>query len=140
MTDTEIRDEFLARRPRFAMLASLRADGSPITVPVWFDWDGQQVSMFCGADSPKLSRISRDPRVSILVANDVDESEYWVSFEGSAEIERDGGFDLAERLADRYWNLDDSERANTLELWRSDKNSGFRKITLAPTKIRTYQP
>lgn len=119
------------------MLTTLRRDGSPVTVPVWYEWDGQRILMFCGADSAKLKRIEHDPRVTVVVANDVDEVEYWVSFDGDAEVEP-GGFDLAERLAGRYWDLEDRGRASTLELWRSAKDDGFRQITLTPSRVRTY--
>ena len=138
MTAAADRDEFLASRPRYATLTTLRADGSPISVPVWFDWDGECVSMFSAVTSAKLTRITGDPRVHVLVANEVDEPEYWVSFEGAAQIEEAGGFELAERLTGRYWDLDDPERADTLEVWRSFKDVGFRKITVIPTKTRNY--
>lgn len=140
MPPSQTRDEFLARRARFAMLATLRADGSPITVPVWFDWDGTELSMFCAVNSAKLTRIERDPRASVLIANDVDEPEYWVSMDGTVRIEKKGGFELAERLAPRYWDLDDSERAETLEMWRTFADVGFRRLALTPTKVREYQP
>ena len=50
-------DDFLAKRSRIAMLSSLRRDGRPLTVPVWFDWDGSVVRMFAGATSPKVTRL-----------------------------------------------------------------------------------
>jgi len=139
VTDDRARQDFLDRRARFAMLSTLRADGSPVTVPVWFEWDGIDVSMFCAVNSAKLSRLERDPRAGVLVANDVDEPEFWVSFEGEARIDQSGGFELAERLAGRYWDLDDPGRAETLEQWRAFREGGFRKIVLTPSKIREYQ-
>ena len=77
----------------------------PISVPVWFDWDGVTVQMFASADSPKMRRLQSDPRVSLLVSNDVDEPESWVAFDGSVTIDDSGGFELAESLAKRYWDL-----------------------------------
>ncbi len=138
MSDDRRRDDFLGGRARLAMLTTLRRDGSPLSIPVWFDWNGSAVSMFCAAGSPKLKRIEDDPRVTVLIANDRDEDEYWVSFDGNAEIAAAGGFDLAERLAARYWDLDDPERSNTLAEWRSGGDAAFRLITVEPTKIRTY--
>jgi len=44
MTDQE-RDRFLAE-PRYGIPDTLRSDGSPIAVPVWFDWNGETVRMF----------------------------------------------------------------------------------------------
>jgi len=140
MTTDDDRDDFLGGRARYAMLSTLRADGSPVTVPVWFAWDGQIVSMFSAITSTKLTRIERDPRVSVLVSNEVDEPEYWVSFDGQVRIEESGGFELAEQLAGRYWDLSDPERVHTLELWRSFADVGFRRLVLEPSRIRTYQP
>jgi PPOX class probable F420-dependent enzyme len=139
LSDQTTRDEFLASRTRFAMLTTLRADGSPITLPVWFEWDGEHLSMFCAVNSLKLTRLARDSRITVLIANDVDEPEYWVAFDGTAHIHDDGGFELAERLAAKYWDLDDPERAEALDRWRSFRDVGFRRIVLAPTRIREYQ-
>lgn len=130
-------EAFLAARTRYAMLTSLRADGSPITVPVWYRWDGQRVSMFSGATSPKQTRLRRNPWASALISNEVDEPEYWVAFDGHAAIEPDGGLALAEQLAPRYWDLTDPTRAATLEAWRSAGAAGFLRIELTPARIRT---
>ncbi len=137
-TMTSDADQFLARRPRYAMLTTLRGDGSPTTVPVWFEWNGRVVAMFCGATSTKLVRLRRDPRVTVLVGNEVDEPEYWVAFDGEARIGESGGSELAQRLAPRYWDLEDPQRAATLGQWTAAGDAGFRLITLEPEVIRTY--
>lgn len=130
--------EFLAARPRMAMLSSLRSDGRPLTVPVWFDWDGSAVRMFAAADSPKVSRVQRDPRVSVVVANEHDEPEFWVAFDGDARIEAHGGLELAARLAARYWDLDQPAQAAALEAWQEAGEDAFRLIVLDDPRIRTY--
>ena len=129
---------FLAARPRLALLTALRTDGSPTTVPVWFEWDGDRLSMFCGAASSKLRLVERDPRITVTVVNDVDEPECWVAFDGAAEIEEAGGLALAERLADRYWDLDDPTKRSALDGWRSGGDEALRRIVLRPRAIRTY--
>lgn len=130
-------EAFLAGRTRYAMLTTIRADGSPITVPVWYAWDGQRVEMFSGATSPKLARLRRNPWASVLVSNEVDEPENWVAFDGEAGIVDEGGFDLAERIAPHYWDLSDPTRAAALASWREAGNEGFRRIVLAPSRVRT---
>ena len=82
LTDEE-RDRFLAK-PRYGILNFLRADGSPIAVPVWFDWTGEAVRIFSSVISPKLKRLQADPRASLLVVNDISEPEAWVAFDGAA--------------------------------------------------------
>jgi PPOX class probable F420-dependent enzyme len=136
MTDQE-RDRFLAA-PRYGILSGLRADGSPIAVPVWFDWDGQTIRMFTSVVSPKIRRLQADPRSSLLVVNDLSEQEAWVAFDGPVSIHEEGGFDLAERLAARYWDLSDPGRRSTLEVWRKAA-AALRVLELKPTRIRTYK-
>ena len=103
------REAFLAVN-RYAILATLRSDGSPIAIPVWFDWDGCSVKMFTNVASPKLRRLANDARASVLVVNNVDEKEKWVAFDGSVAVSDEGGFELAEKLAPRYWDLNDPAR------------------------------
>jgi PPOX class probable F420-dependent enzyme len=128
--------EFLDRKARLGSLVTLRRDGSPTAIPVWFGWDGAHVTVFSDASSTKLARITNDPRVSLLVSNDVGEPEAWVAFDGEAEISEEGGFELAEKLAPLYWDLDDPEAAGTLDEWRAAA-SHFRLITFSPTTIRS---
>lgn len=135
MTDTE-RDAFLAD-PHYAVLSTLRRDGSPVSVPVWFDWDGRSVTMFTYEGSPKLGRLRSDPRATVLVANNLDEKEKWVAFDGAVTISNEGGRELGLRLAERYWDLDDPERAQTVERW-SAIDSGWFLLELVPERIRTY--
>ena len=134
LADPAARDAFLAT-PRLAILTTNRVEGTPIGVPVWFDWDGAVVRMFAANTTPKVKRLRRDPRASVLVTNHIDEPEGWVAFDGTVEIHDEGGFELAERLAPRYWDLDDPGRRDTFELWRQAR-SVFCLLTLAPTRIR----
>lgn len=131
----ESRDQFLAT-PRLAVLLTNRQGGTPMGVPVWFDWDGEVVRMFAGDYTPKVRRLRRDPKASVLVTNRIDESERWVAFDGRVSISDTGGFELAERLAPRYWDLKDPARLQMLEFWRSGRDA-FCLLTLEPTKIRT---
>lgn len=135
MTDKAI-DAFLAK-PRYAILTTLRGDGSPVSVPVWFDWDGEAVRMFTGTAMAKTKRVRNDPRATVLVANDVDEPEYWVAFDGDIDVHDEGGLELAVSLAERYWDLSDPDRAATVERWRGLRE-GWRLLELKPREIRTY--
>ena len=131
----EERDRFLAE-PRYGILNTIRSDGSPIGVPVWFDWNGETVRMFTGALSPKIKRLQADPRASLLVVNHLSEQESWVSFDGSVSIHEKGGLELAEELAPRYWDLSDPVRQETLALWRKAA-AAMRMLELRPVRIRT---
>ena len=129
-------DEFLAKT-RYGILTMLRSDGSPISVPVWFEWDGHTVRLFTESTAPKVKRIKNDPRVSLLITNELSEPETWIAFDGSATIKQEGGFELAERLAAKYWDLSDPELKQTLESWRAAADDFF-LIELVPDRIRSY--
>lgn len=136
MNDDE-RERFLAE-PRYGILTTVRSDGLPIGVPVWFDWDGETVRMFTGVNSPKIKRLQGDPRASLLVVNHLTENEAWVSFDGPVSIHEEGGLELAEALAPRYWDLSDPRRQETLELWRKAA-AAMRLLELRPVRVRSYK-
>ena len=136
MTDEE-RDLFLAE-PRYGILTALRSDGSPISVPVWFDWTGEAIRMFTNVVAPKMKRLQADPRASLLVVNHIAEHEAWVAFDGLVSIQEDGGLELAEQLSSRYWDLSDPGRQRILEFWRNAA-AALRVLELRPTQIRTYK-
>jgi PPOX class probable F420-dependent enzyme len=136
MNDEE-RERFLTE-PRYGILNTIRSDGLPIGVPVWFDWDGETVRMFTSVVAPKVKRIQADPRASLLVVNHPTEQESWVSFDGEVAVRDHGGLELAERLALRYWDLSDPERQATLELWRKAA-AALRVLELRPERVRSYK-
>ena len=135
MTDAE-RDRFLGE-PRYGVLTYQRDNGSPIGVPVWFEWTGAAVRMFTSVASPKMKRLQADPRASLVVSNHLDEHEAWVAFDGIVAIRETGGIELAERLAAHYWDLSDSGRKRTLESWRKAA-AAFRVLELEPSRVRSY--
>lgn len=135
LKNEEDREKFLSKT-RLGILLSNRREGTPIGVPVWFEWDGKVVRMFAASTSPKVKRLRNDPRASLLVTNHLDEGESWLAFDGEVSISESGGIDVAERLAPRYWDLDDPERRNMLELWRQARDL-LSVLTLVPTQIRS---
>ncbi|MCH8162183.1 MAG: TIGR03618 family F420-dependent PPOX class oxidoreductase [Chloroflexi bacterium] len=135
MTD-EARDAFLAET-RIGILSTAGEDGWPISVPVWFEWDGSHARVFTSAGSPKVGRLERDPRVSLLVVNNVGEQEYWVAIDGQVEVREEGAAELAKRLADRYWDMTDEEHKKTVDMWVAE-GATLRLLEIVPTRIRTY--
>jgi PPOX class probable F420-dependent enzyme len=57
-----------------AILTTLRRDGMPIALPVWFVADDRTVAMRTPAGTKKISRVRHDPRASFLVES----GERWV--------------------------------------------------------------
>ena len=49
------------------ILTTLRRDGMPIALPVWFVAEDRTIAMMTPAGTKKIARVSRDPRASFLV-------------------------------------------------------------------------
>ncbi|MFT4396734.1 pyridoxamine 5'-phosphate oxidase family protein [Gordonia lacunae] len=127
--------EFLAR-PLLGFFSTAAGPTPPQPRPVWFEAtpDGE-VQLFTSPDSLKVRRLASDPRASIVVATPVEERERWIAISGPARVETDGAAarDLAARLADRYWDLDDPTRAQDLAEILADD---WVRIVIRPEKIR----
>jgi PPOX class probable F420-dependent enzyme len=50
-----------------AWIASVRPDGRPHLVPLWFCWDGDAIVVFSKADAQKVRNLARDPRAMVAV-------------------------------------------------------------------------
>ena len=59
----------LVDRPNFAHLATLMADGSPQSVPVWVGRDGDRILVCTGEGSLKAANTRRDPRVALSIVD-----------------------------------------------------------------------
>jgi PPOX class probable F420-dependent enzyme len=62
-------DAFL-RGPQPAIIATLRADGAPVTVATWYLWQGDGFILSMDADGPRARNLARDPRISMTVLGD----------------------------------------------------------------------
>ncbi len=80
--DSQMAD-FLARM-RNAILATLRADGSPQVTPIWFHWDGRVMRMSTPSWAHKTHNVRRDARVSVCVDDPM--SGTYVTMFGHAEL------------------------------------------------------
>jgi PPOX class probable F420-dependent enzyme len=87
MSPTEAR-AFLLERPRPAILATVRADGRPHVVPVWFVLDGEDIIFTTWHTTVKAANIRHDSRVCLLVDDDAPPFGY-VMIEGDATISDD---------------------------------------------------
>jgi PPOX class probable F420-dependent enzyme len=96
-------DEFL-RLPNPAVVATLRADGSPHTVPTWYDWEGGRVLLNMEDSRLRLRQMRRDPRAALTVLGSGDDGWYrHVSLLGTiGSIEDDESLEDIDRLALRY--------------------------------------
>ena len=94
-------EEFL-RRPNPAVVGTLRPDGSPHTVPTWYDWDDGLVLLNMDESRLRLRFLRRDPRAALTVL-DADSWYRHVSLLGRVvRIEDDPDLADIDRLAVRY--------------------------------------
>jgi len=93
-------DAFLAL-PNPAIVGTIRPDGSPHTVPTWYDWDGGRVLMNLDARRVRLDYIRRDPRVALTVLAD-DWYEHVSLLGRVVEIYDDADLADIDRMCARY--------------------------------------
>jgi PPOX class probable F420-dependent enzyme len=103
-----IRDEharlFLA--PNYAVVATLRRDGSPQQTAVWIDWDGAHVLFNITETRKKFDFLREDPRASVFVF-DGDDRYKWISVSGHVvELTTDGAEEHIHRLSNKYRGRD----------------------------------
>jgi PPOX class probable F420-dependent enzyme len=66
-------------------LSSVRPDGNPHLVPVWFLWDGAAILIFSKPAAQKVRNLRHNPQV-MLALDSADEGEDIVLLQGRAEL------------------------------------------------------
>ena len=130
MSDAEYRG-FITAGTRTAKWASVRRDGRPHVVPVWFVLEGDDLLITTGSKSVKGRAVLRDPRVGLCI--DDDRPPYaFVMIEGRATISTDPDEVLraATLNARRYVG---AERAQ--EYGRLNGGEGMLLVRIAPEKV-----
>jgi PPOX class probable F420-dependent enzyme len=91
----------LFRKPNYAVVATLTAEGSPHMSVMWVDEEDGRPRFNTTTDRAKNRHLGRDPRVSILVV-DRDNPYRYVHVEGLAELSEDGAREHVDRLSRKY--------------------------------------
>ena len=92
----------LLREPNPAVMASLKPDGSPLSVATWYLWEDGRVLVNLDHSRARLEHLRQDPRVSLTVL-DTDDWYRHVSLRGRAvEIGPDEGLTDIDRLSHHY--------------------------------------
>jgi PPOX class probable F420-dependent enzyme len=92
---------FLAM-PNPAVIATLRPDGSPHSVPTWYDWDGERVLVNMDATRIRLAFMRKDPRVALTVLDDASWYKHVSLLGRVVSIDDDPELVDIDRLARRY--------------------------------------
>jgi len=93
---------------RFAVLATINADGTPQQTVMWYEVDGDEIVMNTAVGRLKNSNLRRDPRVSICV----EDGYAFVTLTGRAHLIDDQPTAQADirRLAIRYHGAEEGNR------------------------------
>ena len=117
------------------ILTSLRRDGVPVSLPVWFVVDDRAVLVAGPASSYKFARLRRDPRVAFLVES----GEAWaellaVHLIGRAEIVEQPDWESVDQLFDAKYAAFRTPREKMPASAR-DRYDGARSLVrLTPTE------
>lgn len=132
MTDEEI-DEFLNLR-LVGALATLRPDGSPQVLPIWYRWDGKAITLWSDPNFGWVKRLHAEPRVAFSVfEHDVPRRAVYIR--GTATVEEGSMAELdaeIRAITARYVaaaDLDDEIRSN-------DRGGNKVIVTITPTSLR----
>jgi len=87
--------------PHLAVVASLRADGAPVTVPTWYGLEGDRLLLSMDDTRVRLGHLRRDPRVAITVLDE--DPGVHLSLVGTVEALRaDAGLADMDAICRRY--------------------------------------
>lgn len=84
-TEAGIRAERRLREEKIAWLTTVRADGQPQSVPVWFLWTEEAFLIYSQPGRQKLRNISRNPRTALNLNTNAHGGDV-VRAEGTVEI------------------------------------------------------
>ena len=101
---------FLLYGTRTGKLGTVRKDGRPHVVPVWFTLDGDTIVFTTGEHAAKAANIRRDPRVCLCVDDETPPYAYTL-VEGTATLsdDLDALREWATIIAARYMGEDLAE-------------------------------
>ena len=74
------------REEKVAWLTTVRPDGTPIPVPVWFLWDGATILVYSQPHTGKLRNIAGNPRAALHLRTDEHGNEV-VVLTGDARVD-----------------------------------------------------
>lgn len=127
--------KFLMFGTRTAKLSTIRKDGSPHVVPIWFILDkiDTHIVFTTWHDSLKAKNFVRDPRVSICVDDQIPPFSF-VRIDGIAEINQNPPpreiLEWATRIAERYMGKNNADSYG-----KRNSGKGELLVKIKPTKI-----
>jgi PPOX class probable F420-dependent enzyme len=134
MTKAEYK-KFLIEGTKTGNIATVKKDGSPHVVPIWFYLDGDDLVFTTGADSVKALNMKRDPRVCLSVDDQTPPYAY-VQIEGTATFSDDLKEMLywATRIGGRYMGEDQAAAFG-----KRNAVPGELLVRIGPNKVIAYK-
>ena len=128
MTNLTDAQKKLFDAPNYAVVTTLRSDGSPHSTVVWIELDDDGIPTFNTTSARvKGENLSADPRVAVLVVEGGDFYR-WVSVDGDVELTRDGAEEQIDRLSHKY-----DDRA-----WSYVTGQERVKVRVLPRRVTEY--
>lgn len=88
--------------PHLARLSTINPDGTPHTMPIWYEWRDGQIHVSTQAEQRKVLNMERDPRVTVLV--DTTDFPYrGVMIYGEAELDFEDAAAKRVSILERYY-------------------------------------
>jgi PPOX class probable F420-dependent enzyme len=112
----------LLREPIIARLGTIDADGYPVIVPVWTEWDGVAIWLVARAKADYSANLRAHPKVSLSVMRD-DDADTRALILGRAEIVEGPGplsgrlEAVARQMARRYEGADGDRYIEESRSW-----------------------
>ena len=122
--------EFL-QKPLVAVFVTLRANGSPHAIPIWYEFVDGAFLVFTSSRFQRVKNLERDSRAAITISTH-DEPYMYVSAEGPVAITTEGVDETGLSIARRYIG----ERAEQFLENVLDENSVVLRLT--PERILTW--
>lgn len=120
----------LLERPLLATLATRRIDDSILLSPVWHEWRDGAFLIAVEAGDGKLRHMTRDPRVTIIVA-EAEPPYRGLEIRGTAEVEHLPYGATIRRIGRRYIG------SAADRMWAEDDDSGI-VLRIAPGALRAW--
>ncbi len=92
--------EFL-ERPLVAVFVTLRANGTPHAIPVWYEYRDGEFIVFTSSRFQRVKNLERNNRAAITISTH-DEPYRYVSAEGPVVITKEGVEETGYSIAGRY--------------------------------------
>jgi PPOX class probable F420-dependent enzyme len=130
-------DEFL-RQPHVAVLASLRQDGRPYTVPIWWLWKDGGFWLTGTTTRVWCRQLLKDPRASLCIEAGAPKPGH-VGVDGVVTPHMLPDFDIwpiSRELAEKYVGRGDPERAPQVEAFFANMQTEPRMLFRLEPEVR----